>query len=795
MGEETRPAVHSLRTGTRTSPALGSSLIPIINKLHDILAPVGGGLTKISLPQVAVIGSQSSGKSSVLEALVGRDFLLRGCDICTRRPLVLMLENRPETPGDDGKEWGEFRHFPGKRFYDFSKIRREIQAETEKEAGLNKGVSAKQIFLKISSPNVLNMTLVDLPGITKVPVGDQPSDIEARIRKMIMVHISQQNCIILAVSPANSDLATSDALQMAREADPTGRNKLHGSRTIGVITKLDIMDRGTNACNFLLGKVVPLHLGYIGVVNRSQEDINNSCSISDALSYEEKFFQDHPVYNSLSGCCGIPQLGRKLNQVGDSHFFAHIAHIDCLIPIHRAPWIPGFGVLLGVILFLTNSLHFNLFIGCAMADFMSQILEQHIRMVLPSLKSELNAERYSVVKELETCGKAVASYEDKGSIVLDILSKYCKAFSAKLDGSSPDMFTKELSGGARILYIFQTTFVKSLEEVDPCEDLSDDEIRTAIQNAAGIRNCIFVPEVPFEVLVKKQIDRLLEPSLQCLQYVYDELMKISRTCEVAEMRTFPVLRRNMDDIMRKFLRTSLKPTESMIKNLIDMEMDYINSSHPNFLGGSKAVELAMNQLKSQQGSTDVEKGSSTEKGQKTRGSLLPRLTLPNLGTPSVNDEKPASSGNASMRTWGISSIFGSRGSSGERLARSRSLGEPDHSDQMPSRIQLTEVNHAKRQLYETFIQKLHRQDLFDMLLEEQDEVVLKRKCNEELFQVLDKAIQTLEEVESDVSTRSSHSSFGNDDAITCSPRATGISTRQNLRNRSEVISSYFHILE
>lgn len=97
-----------------------------------------------------------------------------------------------------------------------------VQAETQREAGCNKGVSDKQIRLKICSSNVLNMTLVDLPGITKVPVGDQPSDIEARIRKMIMAHISQENSIILAVTPANSDLATSDALQMAREADPTG---------------------------------------------------------------------------------------------------------------------------------------------------------------------------------------------------------------------------------------------------------------------------------------------------------------------------------------------------------------------------------------------------------------------------------------------------------------------------------------------------------------------------------------------------------------------------------------------
>jgi dynamin 1-like protein len=129
MGEEGKP-VDSFPTNPRTSVTIGSSLIPIINKLQDILAPVGSELSKISLPQVAVVGSQSSGKSSVLEALVGRDFLPRGCDICTRRPLVLMLENRPPNPGEDGTEteWGEFRHLPGKRFYDFTKIRREIQA-------------------------------------------------------------------------------------------------------------------------------------------------------------------------------------------------------------------------------------------------------------------------------------------------------------------------------------------------------------------------------------------------------------------------------------------------------------------------------------------------------------------------------------------------------------------------------------------------------------------------------------------------------------------------------------------
>jgi len=107
-----------------------------------------------------------------------------------------------------------------------------LQAETDREAGGNKGVSDKQIRLKIFSPNVLDITLVDLPGITKVPVGDQPSDIEARIRTMIMSYIKTPTCLILAVTPANSDLANSDALQMAGIADPDGEFCFHVSETL-----------------------------------------------------------------------------------------------------------------------------------------------------------------------------------------------------------------------------------------------------------------------------------------------------------------------------------------------------------------------------------------------------------------------------------------------------------------------------------------------------------------------------------------------------------------------------------
>ncbi len=166
-------------------------LIPIINKLQDVFSAIGQ--SPINLPQIVVIGSQSSGKSSVLENIVGRDFLPRGTGIVTRRPLVLQLYNIsggvPATAststgsggagagagggaGSGAEEWGEFLHLPGQKFTDFNEIRTEIERETERLTGKNKGISNKSINLKVFSPYVLNLTLVDLPGVTKVREND-----------------------------------------------------------------------------------------------------------------------------------------------------------------------------------------------------------------------------------------------------------------------------------------------------------------------------------------------------------------------------------------------------------------------------------------------------------------------------------------------------------------------------------------------------------------------------------------------------------------------------------------------
>ena len=114
------------------------------------------------------------------------------------------------------------------------------------------GVSQEPIVLKIYSPRVVTLTLVDLPGITKVPVGDQPADIETQIKEMILHYTSNPNSIILAVSSANTDFSTSEALKLARDADPDGR------RTLAVVTKLDLMDHGTDAYDVLCGRIIPV---------------------------------------------------------------------------------------------------------------------------------------------------------------------------------------------------------------------------------------------------------------------------------------------------------------------------------------------------------------------------------------------------------------------------------------------------------------------------------------------------------------------------------------------------------
>ncbi|KAI2625131.1 Dynamin central region-domain-containing protein [Xylaria nigripes] len=518
--------------------ALGDDLLRVVNQLQDLVFNTIGS-DSLDLPQIVVVGSQSAGKSSVLENIVGRDFLPRGSGIVTRRPLILQLinveddESEPDTSAAirsptqaRRSEWAEFHHIPSRRFTDFGDVKREIENETSRVAGSNKGINRQPINLKIYSPHVLNLTLVDLPGLTKVPIGDQPPDIEKQTRALISEYIAKPNSIVLAVSPANVDLVNSEALKLARHVDPLGR------RTIGVLTKVDLMDHGTNALDILSGRVYPLKLGFVGVVNRSQQDIQGNRPMEEALKAETEFFRHHPAYRNIASRCGTHFLAKTLNQT----------------------------------------------------------LMAHIRERLPDIKARLNTLMGQTQQELASYGDMhFSGKEHRGSMILQVMTRFATSFISSIDGTSTEISTKELSGGARIYYIFNSVFGSSLESIDPTSNLSALDIRTAIRNSTGPRPSLFVPEMAFDLLVKPQIKLLEVPSQRCVELVYEELIKICHTCGSTELSRYPRLQAKLIEVVSDLLRERLGPASSYVESLISIQRAYINTNHPNFLGAAAAM--------------------------------------------------------------------------------------------------------------------------------------------------------------------------------------------------------------
>uniref|UniRef100_A0A8C3GJ90 Dynamin-2 n=1 Tax=Cairina moschata TaxID=8855 RepID=A0A8C3GJ90_CAIMO len=486
-------------------------LIPLVNKLQDAFSSIGQSC-HLDLPQIAVVGGQSAGKSSVLENFVGRDFLPRGSGIVTRRPLILQLIFSKT-------EYAEFLHCKSKKFTDFDEVRQEIEAETDRVTGTNKGISPIPINLRVYSPHVLNLTLIDLPGITKVPVGDQPQDIEYQIKDMILQFISRESSLILAVTPANMDLANSDALKMAKEVDP------QGLRTIGVITKLDLMDEGTDARDVLENKLLPLRRGYIGVVNRSQKDIDGKKDIRAALAAERKFFLSHPAYRHMADRMGTPHLQKVLNQQ------------------------------------LTN----------------------HIRETLPSLRSKLQSQLLSLEKEVEEYKNFRPDDPTrKTKALLQMVQQFGVDFEKRIEGSGDQVDTLELSGGARINRIFHERFPFELVKMEFDEKDLRREISYAIKNIHGVRTGLFTPDLAFEAIVKKQVVKLKEPCLKCVDLVIQELINTVRQC-TSKLGSYPRLREETERIVTTHIREREGKTKDQILLLIDIELSYINTNHEDFI--------------------------------------------------------------------------------------------------------------------------------------------------------------------------------------------------------------------
>jgi len=644
-------------------------LIPLIGKLQEVLGVVGklNLGQSVDLPQIVVVGSQSAGKSSVLESLVGHEFLPRGSGIVTRRPLVLHVFTHAE-------EYGEFSHKPGVKFTDFTEIRKEIERETDRVCGQNKGLSVHPILLKVFSPKVLNLTLVDTPGITKVPVGDQPKDIEQQIRKLVLTYISRPSALILALTAANTDLANSDAIKTAREVDPDGQ------RTLGVITKLDLMDAGTHAGDILNNRVVPMRLGYIGIINRSQKDIENNKTIEAHLISEKKYVESHPVYSTMSNL-GTPKLASKLNRE----------------------------------------------------------LVRHIAKELPSLRKRVDTQLGRVSKDVEGLGE-VGDFSDsktqQSAMLLQMLIKFSNDFSQMLDGRSKEIACAELKGGARIDFIFQNIFKPAVDALNPLNALSDEEIRMAVKNAQGTTQWLFIPQTSFERLAVRQIAQLESPSIQVAELIYAELLNLTGECEIKDIRNFQRLPDELIGVVKGLLGKFMEPCKEMIRNLLHIEKNYINTDHPDFLKATQAYQQPPPQQGNKGQPPQMQPGffmqffGPTPEARTGVGGVIDSITGPRQT--GGKDWTPKERRGVEMIKVLLDVYFG--------IVRRKVC------DQVPKAIMALLVNPMKEQLHGHLVAELYKDEKFEYLLQETVEVVERRKLLKEMHSKLTHALALLDEV-------------------------------------------------
>ena len=488
-------------------------LINLIDQLRDC-----GVNEYIKLPRICSLGTQSSGKSSVLESIVGLDFLPRGDGVVTRRPLELRLCHI-----NSGEPWAIFEERKGTKFTDFIKVRETIEALTDEVCKTNKNIIDKPIVLNVYSQTCPDLTLVDLPGVTRVPIGDQPKNIEQITKDMARRYAEDPLTIILCVIAANSDIATSDGLMLAKEIDVTG------SRTLGVLTKLDIMDAGTDARKTLMNEEIPLKLGYVGVKNRSKQDLINKLSMEETSRKEKEFFKSHPVYRNIpAGHLGTDVLINKLTKV-----------------------------------------YFRI-----------------IRENLPRIIKAINDRVRTAEDELQSLGQPMPT-DDAGkmSMLWNMINEYCDIFRNVLQGkcNNKRLSFLEGEGGFKIKILYKKLLEEFTGEYKATKGYTDENINYALTIHEGDSIPGFPSVDAFIYLLRPQLEKLKDPIEECFQNVFQYLDFLSGKILEKTFTRFPQAVNDMTDLVTNYLIEERDKTKYLIDSVVDMEINYLFTNDYEYL--------------------------------------------------------------------------------------------------------------------------------------------------------------------------------------------------------------------
>ena len=493
-----------------------------------------------NIPQMVVIGTQSSGKSSVLNRILRMDILPVGKQMVTRTPLHMEL-NQSNTGDKAHVEFGTYSGegnswhisntleicIPEPSESDIENIITIIESETRKRAGIEKNISKKPIIMRIFSPNVPTLTLIDLPGLTSVACKDkgQPHDIKKQIIDLASSYIKNPKTLILAVMAARDDLETDMALELIKQYEP------NGDRTIGIITKIDLMNKGSDVSHYLdnrISKDLQLKYGYFAIKNRSLEERISHTSLESFKIEADYFNKNINIYNRRD------RLGLQSVE----------------------------GVLVNVMI-------------------------DRIRSNLPLIKGSLSEELRETRELLSQMGTPIGkSVEERQTLLYYAISTFNKVYNKSIE----ERGTK-YNIGRNIRDIF-VNYRNGLEGINPFVDkkiYTDQYINDSIYNCEG--NHMSSLSLPIDVLercirdeTKKPLFVITDSCNKLCEDISNSLKGlIDLICMEKSLSRFPLLVESINIRLKILLDELMEQTREKIYELIKIENNYIWTDRQDFL--------------------------------------------------------------------------------------------------------------------------------------------------------------------------------------------------------------------
>lgn len=509
-------------------------MLQVIDRLRELL-----NNTNIKLPTIVVVGDQSASKSSVLESLSGVA-LPRGKGIVTRCPLILRLihqENLPapyaviSTTLDQSQSSSENT----RRIDNLSDVGRNVQQLTNVLAeGKEKGISSKPIYLSVYGPQYPDLTMVDLPGITRVPIGEQPKNIEYQIKSMIQEYIAPPENIILSVIPLGVDFSTSEGLLMASRVDPNGK------RTIIVATRPDeVTERGLDVKMRISIQQLALRIGIVVVKNRTQDELDQGIDWATSRQQELAYFRKHP------------ELAPYLSHDPSSRPMDYTSLTSYSPDADR-----------------------KIYVGSnTLASILVTLQSQAIRESFPDIKAKVQSLLQSESEKLARLPNGCTTVSECRMRLKQLWDNCTHDLQQIQNGNySNDDGNDQLHLYARISDACkQCTKAIHLRVGNPFEEAYIDIIRKVMKENGGRELTAQASDNVFRSLVEREIKAVLEPYQNAVQNVRDLLYSILDHILTRQVRDFPNLKANLRTLFEHFLERQIGVVQQRMQELFESE--------------------------------------------------------------------------------------------------------------------------------------------------------------------------------------------------------------------------------